>query len=278
MVSTAAVAIGAIAELTLDPNLKYNVLLPISIVMILTGLIRNYVMVLIRPNIPVMPRVKITEQQYINKGQILLQNGAVLTPDGFKMRKELMAKLLGEAQFVAVKQNNNAITNDAADQGATQQQKPENPLSDPNASDAMMSMAKGNLANYIPQTLIMWWVNHFFAGFVLMKLPFPLTVRFKEMLQSGVMTNDLDARWASSISWYFISMFGMNPLFNLILNDATLQSDVSGISNDPTMGMPGAAGGINPEQTMRELSNDITIAPYENGYEGLEEKILKIYS
>ena len=62
-------------------------------------------------------------------------------------------------------------------QGKTQEdqkQEIEDPFSDPNVSDAMMNIAKGNMASYIPQTIIMWQVNHFFAGFVLMKVPFPL--------------------------------------------------------------------------------------------------------
>lgn len=50
-----------------------------------------------------------------------------------------------------------------------------------------------------------------------MKLPFPLTPQFKSMLQSGVGTRDLDVRWVSSISWYFLTLFGLQPVYNFIL-------------------------------------------------------------
>jgi hypothetical protein len=49
------------------------------------------------------------------------------------------------------------------------------------------------------------------------KLPFPLTPQFKAMLQSGVGTRDLDVRWVSSLSWYFLTLFGLQPVYNFIL-------------------------------------------------------------
>lgn len=251
---------GSVVELTLDPKLKYWVLLPISIVMVLTGVLRQYVMILISPKVRGQPRVKLTEAQYIMKAQALIGNGSNLSVESFDMRKHYLTKVLSEAKYAAkvVKK-----------EGEIQ-----NPFTDPNISDSMMSMAKGNMANFIPQTIIMWWVNHFFAGFVLMKLPFPLTSRFKEMLQSGVMTADLDVRWVSSISWYFISVLGLNPVYNLILSQS--DGDQFGLQQQQeSFGGPGAP---QPEVIMKSLANDLTIAKHESCFENIEKRVLKLYS
>ena len=96
-------------------------------------------------------------------------------------------------------------------------QPPPNPMTDPGAMDGMMGMMKNNMAMMIPNTLIMSWINAFFSGFVILKLPFPLTIKFKSMLQAGVATKDMDPRWMSSISWYFLCYFGLQFVFNFLL-------------------------------------------------------------
>lgn len=55
------------------------------------------------------------------------------------------------------------------------------------------------------------------TNWMIVKLPFPLTIRFKSMLQSGVATRDLDVRWVSSLSWYFLNLFGLQSIFGFIL-------------------------------------------------------------
>lgn len=50
-----------------------------------------------------------------------------------------------------------------------------NPMTDPAAMEGMMGMMKGNMAMMIPQTLIMSWINAFFAGFVISEF-FPVSM------------------------------------------------------------------------------------------------------
>ena len=53
-----------------------------------------------------------------------------------------------------------------------------------------------------------------------MKLPFPLTDGFKSMLQNGVMTPDLNVRYVSAISWYFVNLFGLKPIYSLLMGSS----------------------------------------------------------
>lgn len=268
----------SIPELMLDPNFKKWVLLPISVMMVLTGLLKQNLLLLISPKYCGYPRVKLTESQWFMRGQMLLGNGTNLDDDSFESRRHEMINILSSGKYLAKQNKDNSNngsnngSNNTGESGVT------NPFSDPNINDSLMTMAKGNMANFIPQTIIMWWVNYFFGGFVIMKLPFPLTIKFKDMLQNGVMTENLDVRWVSAISWYFISVLGMNPLYNLIQG-----SDEQQVINDNTTGnntnqILGGPGQPAPEILMKNLANDLTITTrHESCFVNIESRVLKMY-
>ncbi|KAF8376935.1 hypothetical protein HHK36_030306 [Tetracentron sinense] len=95
-------------------------------------------------------------------------------------------------------------------------------FSDPNMAVDMM---KKNLSMIIPQTLTFAWVNFFFSSFVAAKIPFPLTQRFRSMLQNGIDLSSVDVSYVSSRSSYFLNLFGLRGLFSLILGEENATDD-----------------------------------------------------
>ncbi len=92
-----------------------------------------------------------------------------------------------------------------------------NPMSNPNG---MADMMKGQMAMMVPNIVMMTWINYFFQGFVLVKVPIPLTEAFKSMMQKGVESlESLDVSYVSSLSWYFVVMFGLQGFYRLVLGD-----------------------------------------------------------
>jgi ER membrane protein complex subunit 3 len=158
------------------------------------------------PPKPPTSHPELRERTSLHRG-INLRNHAssALTPSSFSNRQSTMINAYKSGTF---------LKEGPESRGKTQ---PPNPMTDPAAMEGMMGQMKSQAILMIPQTLIMQWINIFFSGYVILRLPFPLTVRFKSMLQSGVMTRDLDVRWVSSLSWYFLCLFGLQPVFNFIL-------------------------------------------------------------
>jgi hypothetical protein len=210
-----------------DPALFYWILLPITVVMVscpqssttlhkhtstpantyttqvLTGILRHYLSTLLQ-SAPKPQAINVVRQQRsLMRGVNLRNNYQQLSPSSFAARKAYMVQAYKDGTFLA--------------EPEMRGQPKGNPMADPAAMEGMMGMMKGQVAMMVPQSLIMGWINAFFSGYVIMKLPFPLTPQFKSMLQSGVGTRDLDVRWVSSLSWYFLTLFGLQPVYNFIL-------------------------------------------------------------
>lgn len=103
----------------------------------------------------------------------------------------------------------------------------------------MMGMLKNNLFMTIATPLQYGLISHFFSGFLIGKVPFPLTQKFRELLQSGVSVASLNVQYISSISLYFLTLFGFSSLYRIILSESEddLSSTMAAMNPMMAMGM-----------------------------------------
>ncbi|KAJ3043262.1 ER membrane complex subunit 3 [Rhizophlyctis rosea] len=253
-------------QIFLDPAIRDWVLIPIMVVMVLVGVLRHHITQLLASK-PKTDLKAIRESAALTRSRILRTTGVEIPPTAFAVRRSFLSAAFEKHQYL----KNPAI--------ATSQQQA-NPMGDPKAMEPLMDMMKNNVASIVPQTLIMSWITFFFSGFVLIKLPFPLTLRFKAMLQRGIETSDMDVTWVSSLSWYFLNLFGLKSIYTLILGEG----------NAAEQGVESMAGGMMPTPTAQPMQqpNEILnmfknekdfldLAVHEWALRGVEERILEKY-
>ena len=187
-------------DLLLDPSIRIWVFLPIVIITFLTGIIRHYVSLLISSTKKVTLQ-QVQDSQALIRSRMLRENAKFISRQGFLMRRAFFnAEETGYFKLAAKRPSNQAP----------------NPMTDPSM---MTDMLKGNVTNVLPMILIGGWINWTFSGFVTTRVPFPLTLRFKPMLQRGIELMSLDASWVSSASWYFLNVFGLRSIYALVLGE-----------------------------------------------------------
>lgn len=200
-------------DLVLDPNIRIWVFLPIVVITFLVGILRHYVSILLT-NQRKAEIQQVYDSQAIIRCRHLRENGKFLPRQGFLMRKHYF---------------NNEET------GWLKTQKRPQPTTNPMQDPGMMTeMLKGNLTNVLPMIVIGGWINWTFSGFLTTKVPFPLTLRFKPMLQRGIDLVALDASWVSSASWYFLNVFGLRSIYTLVLGEDNAADTTKGMQDQMT--------------------------------------------
>jgi len=228
-------------ELHLDPAIRNWVLIPVVVVMVLVGLLRDKATRLLRSVTPAK-LTSIRETQILKRAQMLRMNYKYIPSDAFYARRNLLAK-----DYLTQAEKKNPM--DAMAQ-----------MQDPNM---MQNMMKQNMVMMVPQMAMMGWVSYFFAGFVVGKIPFPLTERFKMMLQRGIELSSLDVGYVSSLSLYFLMFFGLRGVFQLIMgqNDDTDDAKV--------MQQQMQGGGMGQQQDMSKIfeseKNQLELVSWEDG-------------
>lgn len=187
------------AELLLDSKIRFWVFLPLMAITFLVGIIKHYLLVFMS-NDKTVDKQQIIDSQALIRSKLLRENGRFIPKESFQMRKNYFCN--EESGFFVVQ--------------SKRQTQVKMPMNDPKQ---MADMVKGNFLHMIPMVVIGGWINWAYAGFLCTKVPFPLTFRFKPMLQKDVGLISLDASWVSSASWYIINLFGLRSMYTLVLGE-----------------------------------------------------------
>lgn len=235
----------------LDPAIRNWVVIPLVAVMVLVGICRHYVMELMKTE-------KLQDKEELGYHQTLARSGR-LAMNGHWLRKE---SFFNRKSFFTNKQD--GVLRKKVRAG------PPNPMTNP---DGMMGMMKNNMAFMIPNMGMMAFVSYFFSGFVVVKIPFPLTSRFKMMCQRGIDLGTLEVSYVSSLSWYFLVMFGLSGFFNLVLGAGSGADEARMMQAQMGMG-----GGVNmqfdPAKAFTTSADSLDLVPHSFILEDVEKKLL----
>jgi hypothetical protein len=99
---------------------------------------------------------------------------------------------------------------------------------------------KNNQTN--KQILMGTMVTFFFSGFVMGRVPFGLSPRFRPMLQRGVDLASLDVAYFTGLSYYIMLLFASQGPFSLAFADATVDQAQLMMRQQMAMGAPGPGG------------------------------------
>lgn len=184
----------------LDERIRDWVLLPICLVMFLQGILRQNISILLKEDRK-SSFESIVRAQLLKRSQRLRLNGKHISAESVAMRKR---DLVNRALLDRPKTDDDMAN-------------PMMPGASADPSSMMGGMFKQQLMMILPNMILMGWVSYFFSGFIVAKLPFALSDRFKQMVQRGVNLTTLDASYVTSLSLYILLLVGMRGLFTLVL-------------------------------------------------------------
>ena len=228
-ISSLAVPSGLSSQnLLLDSDIRDWVVLPLLVIMIAAGLLRQSISVYLRSNSKPLSPIEARAKSCIQRAARLRSGGGgYITSYKWESRRRYLSSknddssseqepvsLLREEAVRAKEDSEAAKSNgDALDMM--------NPMS-------MMDGLKGQMAFMVQNMVMMQGISHFFQGFVLVKVPFPLTNGFKMMFQRGLDLSTLETSYVSSVSWYFLVMFGLRAFFRLAIGDTPQETQEAG--------------------------------------------------
>lgn len=241
---------GAIEdEVSLSADIRNWVLIPLTLASILMDILAQLAQRVMASSsaAPVKEKQEIAEAQSFMRAMRLCQQGGIIPAEGFRQRK---AYFLDEKKGIFKKE---------VQRKSQQEQMMENP-------SMMADMMKKNVSGMLPQILMWNFVSYFFTGFVMGKVPFPLSQRFRGMLQRGIDLGSLDVSYVSSLSYYVLMWSGLRGLRSLIFRGQETVDPTNMMAQQMQMGL-----GAEPAKAIQMQAQNLELAKHEWRMEKMEE-------
>jgi ER membrane protein complex subunit 3 len=247
--------------LVLDPDIRDWVVLPLFVIIVVTGLLRHEVSLYINAQTK-----KVPQPLHVSRVQSMLQycsylrnvkamSHFVTSSTQWNQKKHGMIQLLQkEIQYLQaeeVKQKEDEARGEAGGANA----------SSSSSNDPMEMMMKnplgmlgGNMIFMVQNMVMMQGIQHFFSGFILLQVPFSLTIGFKSMFQKGVVDlPNLSSSYVSSVSWYFLVLYGLRSLFKLLIGQPSFEQREQEMWVQQQMGYQNPPNPTGPKQDLPSL-------------------------
>jgi ER membrane protein complex subunit 3 len=232
--------------LVLDPDIRDWVVLPLFVIIVVTGLLRQEVSRYLQAQakkVPIPPHVQRIQSRLQFASQV--RNAKVMTN-----------VMISPAQWTQYKQAMLQELREEIQLLEQEKEKDTGPSSDP--MEMMLSnplgMMGGNMIFMVQNMVMMQGIQHFFSGFILLQVPFSLTIGFKSMFQKGVVDlPNLSSSYVSSVSWYFLVLYGLRSFFKLLIGTPSYEHREQELFLSQSMGYQNPPNPAGPKQDIPSL-------------------------
>ena len=267
------------STLFLDPAIRDWVVLPLFLVMVIAGLLRGLVGRYLAGPYEKSKTVGVHCNNQFNR-LTKLKSGAshYISTTRWHIRRLFVIQELTDHADMFIDQHEKK-----------QSEKSNDGSEDDDPMAAMMNpmgMLKGNMAFMVQNMIMMQGIQYFFSGFIMLKIPFALTSGFKSMFQKGLADSmpDLDPSYVSSISWYFLTMYGLRGFFKLVMGAEPLMEIREQEITLKQLGMaPSPANPQNKQNDLEEWASkfqkesenlELFVTGHQSEFDNVEKRLL----
>jgi hypothetical protein len=264
--------------LRLDPSIRNWVFIPITIITVAINLLMKYLNVVINQGQakPVTSRV---DHEHEDQREDFLKKELEGRDADIKVKAALNRVNKLKTNFMHISERGFKLRKGFfCNDGGFFSQKIENKAPEVMNPNMMVDVLKKNLINGLYYALIFVGVGYMFSGFILLKLPFGLTQKFRSMLQQGLNLPDVDVSYVSAISWCFILVFGLNSILQHFDggDSFSMLNQQEQMMKAPMQMMPGQPG-TDFEKVFSTEKENIEIIPHFSMLEDSLDRLLEKY-